>query len=222
MNLISYFRGKGRKFYDSLYCKTLPNKIKFGNKCSWFVDTTILDQSSIVYSGGVGNDISFELDLINKIGCNVLLFDPTETGLKTMSEMKSQHEMLKFFPFGLDKEDSVVKFSKPENCIEGSFTILRDVQKDFVEFSCRSISSLTKEFKHHVIDLLKIDIEGFEYEVIDDILKNNIEVKQICVEFHHFFKEIPRSKTYKTIKQLKKNGYVIIHKHRLDYTFIKK
>lgn len=222
MNLISLFRSKGRQFYDSLYCKSLPGKIKLGNECSWFIDTTLLHPGSIVYSGGVGNDISFELDLTNKIGCNILLFDPSETGLKTMNKKESKHERLKYFPVGLDKEDSVVKFSKPENSIEGSFTILRDLQKDFVEFSCRSISSLTNEFKHNVIDLLKIDIEGFEYGVIDDILKNNIEVKQICVEFHHFFKEIPRSKTYKTIKQLKKYGYVIIHKHRLDYTFIKK
>lgn len=200
----------------------LPNKIKLGNECSWFVDTTILDQSSIIYSGGVGNDISFELDLTNKFGCNVLLFDPSETGLKTMNRKESQHKRLIFFPVGLDKKDSVVKFSKPENSIEGSFTILRDIQKDFVEFSCRSMYSLTKEFKHNVVDLLKIDIEGFEYGVIDDILENKIEVKQICVEFHHFFKEIPRSKTYKTIKQLKSNGYVLIHKHRSDYTFIKK
>ncbi len=222
MNLISFFRSKGRKFYDSLYCKALPNKIKLGEECSWFVDAAILDQTSIVYSGGVGNDISFELELTNKIGCNIMLFDPSDTGIKTMSKKEIQHERLKFFPFGLDKEDSVVKFSKPENSIEGSFTILREVQKDFVEFSCRSISSLTKEFKHNVIDLLKIDIEGFEYGVIEDILKNKIEVKQICVEFHHSFKEIPISKTYETIRQLKKKGYIIIHKHRSDYTFIKK
>lgn len=222
MKLISFFRNKGRKIYDSIYCKTLPNKIKLGNECSWFIDTTLLHPGSIVYSGGVGNDISFELALTKKIGCDILLFDPSETGCKTMNKKENEHERLKFFPIGLDKEDGIVKFSKPENSVEGSFAILRDVQKDFVEFSCRSISSLTKEFKHQVIDLLKIDIEGFEYAVIDDILKNKIEVKQICVEFHHFFKEIPRSKTSKTIRQLIKRGYVIIHKHRSDYTFIKR
>lgn len=222
MNLISFFRSKGRILYDSLYCKVLPNKMKLGNECSWFVDTSTLDKNSIVYSGGVGNDISFEKDLTNKLGCNILLFDPSETGLKTMNKKENQHGSLKFFPVGLGKEDAVVKFSRPANSIEGSFTILREEQNDFVEFSCRSISSLTNEFKHKAIDLLKIDIEGFEYGVIEDILENKIEVKQICVEFHHFFKEITRSRTYKTIKQLKRKGYVIIHKHRSDYTFIKK
>ena len=48
---------------------------------------------------------------------------------------------------------------------------------------------------HDSIDLLKIDIEGFEYEVLEDCLEDRIPIKQICVEFHDFFPEISKAKT---------------------------
>jgi hypothetical protein len=58
--------------------------------------------------------------------------------------------------------------------------------------------------------------------VIEDIIENKLDVRQICVEFHHFYKEIPKSKTKNSIRLLKQNGYEMIHKEMLDYTFTKK
>jgi hypothetical protein len=77
------------------------------------------------------------------------------------------------------------------------------------------------ENNHGKIDLLKLDIEGFEYEVIDSFLNDKIEVNQICVEFHHFYKDINKRKTKKTIRKLLNAGYKIIHKEMLNFTFLK-
>jgi len=35
-----------------------------------------------------------------------------------------------------------------------------------------------------------MDIEGAEYEVIDDLIASGIRPKQILVEFHHRFKNV--------------------------------
>jgi hypothetical protein len=70
--------------------------------------------------------------------------------------------------------------------------------------------------------LLKIDIEGFEYEVIDDILRKSIDIRQICVEFHHFIKGINIWNTLKAIASLRAAGYIMIYKTRFDYTFYRK
>jgi FkbM family methyltransferase len=55
---------------------------------------------------------------------------------------------------------------------------------------------------HDSIDLLKIDIEGFEYEVLESCLEERIPIRQICVEFHDFFPEIPKAKTKQMIRAL--------------------
>ena len=223
MNFISAIRKKGRLFYDSFYCKKSSTKKEIGTGwCSWFVDTKSLGEESIVYSGGAGNDISFELEIAELFGCRVLLFDPSETGINTVKKADT-NRLLDFYAIGLTKTDGEVTFSKPANSVEGSFSIEKNDHStsDKVTFSCKSISSLMKEFNHRKIDLLKIDIEGFEYGVLEDILHNKLAVDQICVEFHHFFKEIPKAKTSKIIQLLELNGYKIIHKKNLDYTFIK-
>jgi hypothetical protein len=70
-----------------------------------------------------------------------------------------------------------------------------------------------------VIDLLKMDIEGFEYEIIDQFLDQRIPVRQLCVEFHPW---LMPGRTLKTIARLYRAGYRIIYKHRGDHTFLLK
>lgn len=78
-----------------------------------------------------------------------------------------------------------------------------------------------KENKHDQIELLKIDIEGFEYAVIEDITRNKLKIRQIAVEFHDFYKEIKKAETKRSIDLLKAHGYKLIHKRDHDYTFVK-
>ena len=75
---------------------------------------------------------------------------------------------------------------------------------------------------HDSIDLLKIDIEGFEYEVLESCLAQRIPIKQICVEFHDFFPEIPKARTKQMIRALQSHGYDLIHRHRHDHTFLRR
>lgn len=78
-----------------------------------------------------------------------------------------------------------------------------------------------KENGHDQIELLKIDIEGFEYEVIDDVISNGLNIRQIAVEFHDFYKDIQRSSTRKSVRLLEQHGYRLIHKRGHDHTFMK-
>ena len=67
------------------------------------------------------------------------------------------------------------------------------------------------------IDLLKMDIEGFEFDIVHQILDQRIPVRQLWVEFHSWLRP---GQTYKTIARLYRAGYRLIHKKRGDYTFL--
>jgi hypothetical protein len=85
--------------------------------------------------------------------------------------------------------------------------------------TCRTIEDIMRSHGHRRIDLLKIDIEGFEYEVLEHCIEKRIDIGQICVEFHHvLLPGIPRSRTSETMKKLKKYGFLLIHKHMCEYT----
>src|SRR4051794_7732181 len=92
-----------RLFYAMLLNRRFP-LIELGNRdtgCSWRFCPEGLSSQSIVYSGGVGKDISFEHALVAKFGCNIVLFDPSPTGAETMARPENRVPQFHFHPVGL-------------------------------------------------------------------------------------------------------------------------
>ena len=56
---------------------------KYGtNYGGWYIPKNInLNKNSTVYSGGVGEDMSFDLLLNDKYNCKVILIDPTSRAM---------------------------------------------------------------------------------------------------------------------------------------------
>ena len=65
-----------------------------------------------------------------------------------------------------------------------------DVNKK-IEVNCINIKEILE--KHNQIDLIKIDIEGSEYEVMPEIIKNKDKIKMVLCETHGnpYGKKIP-------------------------------
>lgn len=80
------------------------------------------------------------------------------------------------------------------------------------------------ELKHTNIDLLKINIEGGEYDIINDLAESNLSIKQIVLEFHHRFTGFKLAQTKNAVKILSGMGYEIFHiaDNRKEYSFIRK
>ena len=45
-----------------------------------------IEKSSIVYSIGIGEDISFDIELMDTYGCNIFAFDPTPKSVLWVKE----------------------------------------------------------------------------------------------------------------------------------------
>ena len=90
-----------------------------------------------------------------------------------------------------------------------------------ITVSMKRLSTIMRELEHDTVDLLKIDIEGAEYGVIDDLVKNRVPVRQLCVEFHHFLDGNRIESTLQAIIQLIQGGYLLhsVNKHT-DYCFV--
>ena len=64
---------------------------------------------------------------------------------------------------------------------------------------------------HARLDVLKMDIEGAEYDVIDDLINSRVVVDQILVEFHHHQRYVPLARTRRAIEGLRQVGYRVFH-----------
>lgn len=185
-----------------------------------------LNKDSIVYSFGVGTDISFDLELIKKYNLNVYAFDPTPKSIEWIRVNNSSPEHLTFHAWGISDRDKIEKFYPPVNDSHVSFSIdnIQHSDKEYIEGQVYQLETIMKKLEHSKVDLLKMDIEGKEYDVLENILESEINISQIVVEFHHRFFENGEYKTRNIIKKLSQSNYKIfyISENGEEYSFLKK
>jgi FkbM family methyltransferase len=188
-------------------CDVAIPRIRLGNDWGdWTVAERLLGSDSIVYSVGLGKEISFDRALIARFGCQVFGFDPTpiSQGYLAHQELPRGFTVL---PFGLATEDGKKDFGAPTAAVPSFSTHLAG--KDSVRLDVLKLSSIMSKLGHSHIDVLKMDIEGEEFPVIEQILHEGILPTQILVEFHHGWYGLSVDRTRNHLKLLKSAGYRI-------------
>jgi len=101
----------------------------------------------------------------------------------------------------------------------GSFSALNlqgTKEKDSISLPVMRLTALLAENGHSKIDLLKMDIEGAEYRVIDEILTKKIPIGWLCIEFDQ---PVPFWTTNRTLQRLKESGYELYKVDRWNFVF---
>jgi FkbM family methyltransferase len=105
--------------------------------------------------------ISFDLRLIEQIGCNVFGFDATPQAIKYVRERVGHHEKYYFADLGLWDKKDVLKFYAPRNSEHVSHSLLNLQQtEDYFEARVERLSDIMRHNGHEKLDLLKLDIEA--------------------------------------------------------------
>jgi FkbM family methyltransferase len=171
-----------------------------------YVILELLNSKSLVYSFGIGEDISFDIELMNHIDCEIFAFDPTPKSIEWLKQQVLP-EKFHIFEYGISDRDGLISFDAPPNPNWASY---KESSSGIFQFNVKSIKSIMQELGHssHTIDFLKLDIEGSEYSVLDNIIKNSIFPSQISVEFHGSLDYI--KKWISDNNELKKNYHIYL------------
>ena len=100
-------------------------------------------------------------------------------------------------------------FYPPENPdhVSHSQVVKKTDRAPGIEVPVKRLVRLCEELGHREIDILKLDIEGYEYGVISDLLNSDLQVKQLAGEFQHGRFRFGNLKTRAAIRNLRKHGY---------------
>jgi len=213
----------------------------------WYVPVGILNEHSLCYCVGAGEDISFEIELIHRYGCQVYTFDPTPRATRHINALRQNTERnvrtrinntdglfyrtderslshLHFHPFGVWKENRTMRFYVPANPSHVSHSIVNlQGTSRFFEAECHTVKNLMELFGHKQIALLKIDIEGAEHDVATSLLEDQVRPAIFCVEFDEGYSRRGRGnhdKIVETIVLIKQAGYVMSRLEWRNATFV--
>lgn len=172
----------------------------------------ILPDKPIVFSFGLGDDIEAEKQIIDRYNGIVYAFDPTPK-VKEYIENNEISSSLIFYNIALTNYNGEATFYFPENkeYISGS------IQKENVGWqklsnlgvnvTCNKLSTIMDNLGITKIDYLKLCIEGSEYDVVENILLDGLDIKQIAIAFCGRNLKSNYNKDKKIYKLLTNSGY---------------
>jgi len=214
--LLNIVPNKKNLLLKKLEFNEISNIIYMGsNYGGWsFLDDKDLE-NKIIISAGLGEDASFDIELINKYNCKIIAVDPTPRAIDHYNEIiKSTGEpkndlyqeggnqiissydltninnknfiLVKRGLHNLDNEE--LKFFAPPNKNHVSYSIIDwqnnyKKESDFIKIKTITVKSILKEFDIKNFEMIKLDVEGSEVEVLNQMIDDKIFPNQILVEF---------------------------------------
>lgn len=193
---------------------------------AWKVPTKVIHPRMIVYAVGVGLDTTFDEEMILSHRAEVHAFDPTPRAIVHARMVAERHPSFHFQPVGIWKEDCELVFHAPSNPnhVSHSITALQGQNPGFTA-PCKRLATLMRELGHDQIDLLKLDIEGAEYAVLEDLVASGISVRALCVEFDetHFPQDEDwKERIHSAVQNLQDSGLQLVAvAPKGNYTFLR-
>lgn len=168
---------------------------------------------SVIFSFGVGEDVSFDLAAIEEYDCIVHGFDPTPRSIRWV-EKQNLPEEFTFHPIGIAAEDGSMEFHPPIRDDHVSYSALpKDTVDagDAVKAEVMRLDTIRTFLGGLDPDIIKMDIEGFEYAVVRDMCENSVCPRQLLIEFHHNMYGHSTDETEFAVSKLKQLGYRIFY-----------
>jgi FkbM family methyltransferase len=151
----------------------------------WTVPDCI-ESDWICYSVGAGGDISFDLEVIERYGAVVRAVEPVAEYVERARRDASGDPRFSIYQAALAASDGPVRMQVTHD--PGSESVspagLYDSDR-YIAVPGRTLSSLMADIGDTRVDLLKIDIEGGEYDVVPRLGLRALGVRLFAVQLHH-------------------------------------
>lgn len=142
--------------------------------------TLDLAPHSVVFDLG-GYDASFTVEVFARFACTVFLFEPCRRFFDPIYQRLHRNPRLKLFPFGLAASTRTETVA-----VNGAGTSVYRTGEATEPIKLFKVEEFFRREPVTEIDLLKVNIEGGEYELLDHLIETGLigRVRDLQVQFH--------------------------------------
>ncbi|CAN8062848.1 unnamed protein product [Agarophyton chilense] len=183
-------------------------------------------KNTIIYTIGIGRNIKWDEAMMNQFGTIHHGWDPTPTAHDFFSKRPIPDRFV-FHRVGLASYDGDLKLKLPEGNGD-SYTVME--QKGTAQegkvgvYPVLKLETMMRQNGHRHLAVLKIDVEGAEFDVIRDWHERSVDLStdQMLIEFHARYFEKGDEMVCRAVRDMDDLGFMLVHKTKLEYTFAKK
>lgn len=152
----------------------------------WMAPAALIESDWVCYCVGAGGDISFDRALIERFGVHVQSVEPVEQFVTEARAAMADEPRFAAYRAAISTEDRPLRMQRTQSpgalALSGAGLF---ASGEFVEVPGRELGGLMGELGHARIDLLKLDVEGAEYELLPSLDLDALGVKVLAVQLHH-------------------------------------
>lgn len=172
----------------------------------WRLDPTRIGPQSTIISAGISNDTTFDSAILARFPeARVVCIDPTLEGVRTATALSKKYQgRVDIIDRALSMPGcSSVRLGGPAS------SKLTATDKDRT-YQTITLSEVLGRYAN--ISVLKMDIEGSEYEILPELIDDSIP--QICLEWHHWLSPgtLSIQDTVDAIRYIESLGYFEIER----------
>ena len=168
-----------------------------------------LGENAVIFDLG-GYEGQWASDIFSRYRSNLFVFEPYTVYAQLISDRFSKNDKIQVFAFGLGKKDSIESLYISENS-SSVFTKSNHLKK--VDIQIFKAADFFYNHKIDFIDLMKVNIEGGEYDLLEGLIENGLtaRIRNIQVQFHDF---VPNA--YERMKNIQLS---LSKTHKITYQF---
>ena len=169
-----------------------------------------LNQDSLVLDVG-GYKGQWASDLFSRYQCHIIVFEPVKQFAEKIKERFARNEKIEVYPYGLGSSNrkEFMGICEDGSSIFHNYKITQEIELvDIVQWlDKQNIES---------IQLMKINIEGGEYELLERLIDSGLIkiIDNILVQFHRLSKELSSRTRMERIQKHLKETHRPIYQYR--------
>jgi FkbM family methyltransferase len=185
-----------------------------------------IPRNASVVDVGVGDYPDFGQELAQVFGARCLLVDPTRKHSTVLQELCDRHQNFEYLCAALGAASGRMRFFESRRDVSGSLLAShRNIARGDVEaydVSVVTIDDLIQRVGGR-IDVLKMDVEGAEFEVIEKASPDALSrIGQLVVEFHDgTVPEFTRRHREEAVRRLIACGFEAVEYNGRDTLFLR-
>lgn len=144
-----------------------------------------LSETSVVFDLG-GFEGQWASDIYARFNCTVHVFEPVPQYAQEIQDRFIHNRKIKVYPFGLFNKKMTTSIALQG---EGSSTLNKRETSENTQIELERFMDFVNQNKIEKIDLVKINIEGAEYDLLEDVLESDYakNIDNLIIQFHDFF-----------------------------------